>query len=175
MTRAAILVAFVVALAIPAAALAHGGEEDALSKTPARALAQQALALLAQEGQTDAAHERVDAAIESKDKDGIDASKLKQVEQAFDAGDPASAKRLLAEALAGPPRAQDEEMDDEAGSGTEPMDGLPEGQERRALDHAPELDPDRGTAEWVSLAGGLALVAGASLLLLSGRRRRARG
>lgn len=175
MRRAATAAVVILGLLAPTAAIAHGGEEEALEKTPARALTQQALALLAQKGDAPEAHERIAAALQSKDTDGVDLPKLKEVQAAFDRGDHDAAKRLIAEALAGPTRAEDDQVADEAGHGDEPEGGVPEGQERRALDHSPEFDPDRGTAEWVALAGGLALIAGATALLLSGRRRRARG
>lgn len=175
MRRAATAAAVLVTLLAPGTALAHGGEEDALEKTPARALTQQALALLAQEGKAPEAHERIEAALESKDRDRVDIAKLKEVQAAFDRGDHDSAKRLIAEALAGPPRPDDAEMADEAAHDDEPAGGVPEGQERRALDHAPELEPERGSAEWIALTAGLALLAAAAGLLLTGRRRHARG
>ena len=175
MKRAAVAAALLRALVAPGAVLAHGGEEGALEKTPARALTQQALALLAQEGKAEEAHERIEAALESGDKARVDVAKLKEVQAAFGRGDHGAAKRLIAAALAGPPRADDAEMADEAAHEDEPKDGVPEGQERRALEHALEFEPERGSTEWIALATGLALVGTAVVVLLAGRRRRARG
>lgn len=174
MKRVSATAAVLLALLAPAAVLAHGGEEGALEKTPARALAQQALALLAQEGKATEAHERIEAALESKDKSRVDVAKLKEVKASFDRGDHDAAKRLIADALAGPPRPEDAEMGDEAAHDDEPKAGVPEGQERRALDHALEFEPERGSAEWIALAGGLVLLATAAALLLAARRRRTR-
>lgn len=48
-------------VAAPAPAVAHGAEDEALEKTPARALVQQALALLAPGNEAVESHERVEA------------------------------------------------------------------------------------------------------------------
>ena len=135
-------------LLLPAsAALAHGKEDEALEKTPARALAQQALALLSQESKSGEAHERIEAAVESKDREGVDVAMLRRTEAAFERGDEAAATRLIAAALGA---AHDDPV---------------------AFEHRPEFEPARGAPEWVAIAiGALAMLLGGILLLrLRGR------
>ena len=156
----------------PAAAWPHGGEEEALEKTPARALAQQALALLAQEDKAVEAHERIQAALRSKDREGVDFARLREVRSAFDRGDHSAARKLLNRALA--------PMSEESPAHGEPADagkggaGPATGDEGALLEHAPQYEPDRGGAEWVAAGvGGGMLLVGTALLI--GRRRPRRG
>lgn len=178
--RFALLPALAIALTLAQAApaLAHGEEEEALRATPARALVQQALALLAQKGDAVEAHERVELALESEDTRRVDMALVRRARRALAAGEHGDAERLLGEALAEP-----EEMEAEPESQSEPEPGreqAPEhardGGEARvpaaALDHQGELTPERGTAEWISLAVGILLAMAAATLLL---RRRVRG
>ena len=172
MSRCRALLGTVAAIAVLAIAAgpagAHGGEEEALEKTPARALAQQALALLSQENSAVEAHERVEAALESEDRAGVDAGKLRETQRAFDEGDHERAARLLDEALAnedapsvksGMPSEHDEPgAEDPAASSADPQPS--------SFEHAREFEPDRATAEWVAIAIGLLalVVAGAGLM-----------
>lgn len=154
-------------------AFGHGGEDEALEKTPARALAQQALAFLSQENKAVEAHERIEAALKSKDRKGVDIASLRRTQAAFDRGDHPAATRLIAEALApakgeGPIEdegAMDDGHEEEAGTSVS-VDVNP-----AALEHSPEFEPDRGTAEWIGAALGAAAVLLGVALLLRHRRR----
>ena len=153
----------------------HGGEEEALEKMPARALAQQALALLAQKGKAVEAHERVEAALRSRAQADVDMRALRGVRAAFEAGDHRRAAALLNRALAEPEPPASREPGTKQGS---PADGseMPRGDDMagsaaRALDHRPEFRPERALAEWVAVGAGL-LALGAALAVLGGPRRR---
>ena len=157
---------------VPASAAAHGGEEEALEQTPARALAQQALALLSQGGSPDEAHERVDAALESEDKAGVDDAKLGEAEGAFEREDYELAAQLLNEALSG-----ETAPAPEGGGGEHDEMGAPD--EAAAVDpelapasfeHVEEFRPDRDTAEWIAAALGVLALGAAALLLFRGSR-----
>lgn len=171
-----------VGLALAGPAHAHGGEDEALDKMPARALAQQAFALLSQKGKAVEAHERVEAALASKERADVDIRALRQVPGAFEAGDHERATRLLSQALAAPdspagkPSARTPAMPDgESGEGKH-AERMPAGSETRvsadALDHRPEFRPARAAAEWVAAGvGAVALAAALGLLALPRRRR----
>ena len=164
--------------ASPAPVLAHGGEDEALEKTPARALAQQALGLLSQEESAVEAHERVEAALESEDKAGVDQAKLRETQDAFEIGDHERAAQLLNEALA------DEGSREQAGGpADEPHEAMGEGEEPAAdkepaassFEHTREFKPDRATPEWIAAAIGLLALGGAAgALARSGAGRRGR-
>ena len=122
------LLALAVLVAAPVGALGHGGEEETqapqeprpgqtaaeaemaaeeaevaeLSRQPARVLAQQALALLEVRQDEHEAGVRLDAALESKDKDEIDAALLRRATETLDGGDPDGAVPLLDQALSRP-------------------------------------------------------------------------
>lgn len=102
----AIMLALTLALAAPAAAAAHGGDESgkagALAEQPARVLAQQAIALLRVQGDVDGAAMRLDAAVESKDKRDIDAALLRTAMETVDRGDQKRAVVMLDRALSRP-------------------------------------------------------------------------
>jgi phosphate/sulfate permease len=93
-------------LAVPAGAFAHGDEESgeaaALAMQPARALAQQAIALVRVRGDTEEAAMRLDAAVESKDESDVDPALLERAMETLDDGDPDRAVNLLDEALSLP-------------------------------------------------------------------------
>ena len=102
------------ALAVPATALAHGGDlaggtamSDAgkirqLALEPSRVLAQQALVTLMVAGDVREAAVRLDAALESKDRSDIDFARLQQATETLDAGNAAGAVPILDEALSRP-------------------------------------------------------------------------
>lgn len=99
--------ALVVLFAFPApSVLAHGDEAGAevqeLAMQPARVLAQQALSTLRIRNDKKEAAVRLDAALESKDKSGIDVAHLRQATEALDAGRPRAAIPLLDAALSRP-------------------------------------------------------------------------
>lgn len=156
------LAVVLVSLLLPAGvALAHGKEDEALEKTPARALAQQALALLGQENKAAEAQERIEAAVESKDREGVDVALLRRTEAAFERGDQAAATRLIAEALGADgaevaPAVGHEEDGDTAAANVDAA----------AFEHRPEFEPGRGAPEWLAVGVGvLAVLVGGSLLL----------
>ena len=180
MSRCSACLAIAAAVALvaiaPGLAFAHGGEDEALEKTPARALAQQALALLSQEESAVEAHERVDAALESEDREGVDAAKLRQTQRAFEAGDHELAARLLDQALADQgSQAQPGEREQHDATGDDLMadGGDAEEPQPASFEHAREFEPDRATAEWVAFALGLVALAAAGGALVRGRRNRA--
>ena len=155
---------------LPGVALGHGKEDEALEKMPARALAQQALAMLSQENKAVEAHERIEAALKSKDREGVDLALLRRTQAAFDRGDHVAATRLIGEALTPTEDGGAAEADMGAGDQDDEdpgaVDVSPE-----ALDHSPEFEPDRGTAEWVGAALGAAALLLGGVLLLRLRRR----
>ena len=142
------------------AALATGGDEpgemeEALASAPARVLAQQALVLLDVKGDAEEAAERVDAALESKDRSEVDVDLLREADEALDGGDAEQAVPLLNRALGGGPVPAGEE---EAGAG---------GVSEEALHKAGRAyEPNETAQELVALVVGLALLALAALLLL---------
>jgi hypothetical protein len=169
MRRLLAVVAVLALGALPAgSALAHGGEEEALENTPARALAQQALALLSQRDKVVEAHERIEAALKSKNRAGVDLALLRQTQRAFDRGDHAEARRLINRALMPKREPPEEEM----GGGHESEDPSAPTQEdgEAALEHQPSFEPERDTADWIGAALGAAVLLLAGTLLL--RRRR---
>jgi len=177
---AAALAACVVLFAAPPAALAHGGEEEAAAEAPARTLVQQALALLTQADNPTEATEKLDAALQSEDREGVDIAAVREALAALENDDHELAVDHLNAALgageapeapvegAAPldeaaPTGEEEEHEEGAApaEGVEPAKG--------AFEHAEELEPDQGTAEWVALVVGVVLAAGALALLASRR------
>lgn len=175
MRRGAIfaLIAGAALAAAPAATLAHGGEDEALEKTPAPALVQQALALLSQEDGVGEAQERVEAALKSEDRAGVDLQALRRAKGALGREDQTAATRLLTAALEASEGDGDEAAGDEGMAGEEDEEHAEEGQAAdpadsavTALEHTPEFEPERGTAQWVGVAAGAVLMLlGAGLLL----------
>ena len=117
-------------LAVPVGAFAHGdGESEeaaALAMQPARALAQQAIALVRVRGDTEEAAMRLDAAVESKDKSDIDPALLKRAMETLDDGDPDRAVTLLDEALSRPLGSDSGKVLHEAGREFRPAVGAQE-------------------------------------------------
>jgi len=157
------LVALVAMAMAPGAALAHGDEPAegegegaeiaALAKQPARALAQQAHALLHIRGDAHEAGVRLDAALESDDKRQVDMGVLRRAAETLDGGDPGRAQTLIDEALSRPFGATSGKLFHGAGR---------------------EFRPARGAQEIVGIvAGALLLLLGAALLL-RGRLRTSR-
>ena len=148
-----------------APALATGGDEpgemaEALASAPARVLAQQALATLDVTGDAMEARERIDAALESKDRDDVDLELLRAADEALDGGDRQEAISLLNRALGGGPVPTGEE-----GEGGAISDD--------ALHNAGRAyEPNETTQEVVAFVAGLALLGVAALLLLGTPRRR---
>jgi LPXTG-motif cell wall-anchored protein len=105
-----IVVALAVAVGAPGSALAHGekpeaGEEaeiEQLAQQPARALAQQAHALLHIRRDAHEAGVRLDAALESRDQREVDVPILRRAAETLDGGDPVRAQVLIDEALSRP-------------------------------------------------------------------------
>ena len=174
--RRAVAVVLAVFLSLPGVALSHGGEDEALEEMPARALAQQALALLSEDESAVEAHERVEAALASSDQTEVDVSKLRQAQAAFGDGDHALAARALNEALADRGRSDSAGDRDEAGHG-----GMEEGEASPAdvatdvssFEHTREFEPERGALERVALVLGAAALALGGGALALGRRRAA--
>ena len=161
------LLGVLILLVAPGRAMAHGGEESpaatgmqgteaevkALAMQPARILAQQALATLRVNGDTHEAGIRLDAALESKDKNDIDVAALRKGTEMLDSGNAAGAIPLLDEALSRPLGANSGKALHEAGR---------------------EFQPATGAQEVVGIVvGGTLLALGAALLLV--RRRRSAG
>lgn len=159
---AAALRAFVavVALAIPAPAFAHGDESGAmggeeamaqLAKQPARALAQQAHALIHIRDDREEAAVRLDAALESKDRSDVDMPTLRRATETLDGG--GASPRVLAlidEALSKPFGAKSGKIFHGAGR---------------------EFRPAADTAELVAvIAGGLLIALSAAGLWRTRRR-----
>lgn len=90
MRRALGLALAALVLAAPAAA----ADEMGAPAEPARALAQQALALL-ERGRDEAAQEKLDQAIAATDTAGVDLTRLRGAHAALDGGGAAEAERLL--------------------------------------------------------------------------------
>jgi hypothetical protein len=101
------ILAVIVLLTLAPAALATGGDKEmedaALKAQPARTLAQQALAVLDVRNDAKDAQMRIDAALESEDRDDVDMALLAQADEALDRGDTARAADLLNRSLGGGP------------------------------------------------------------------------
>ena len=119
--------------ALPAAAGAHGGEE--LSGQPARALVQQALGIVIQQGEGCEVAERLEAALESEDTEGVQLASARKALELVERGNTDAAVKQMNEALA--PKEKPEEA---------------------LEDHADAIEPDRGSAEWTGLAVGIGLI-----------------
>jgi hypothetical protein len=120
------LAALTAALAAPGLALAHGEKEDELAELaeqPARALAQQAIALIRVRGDTEEAAMRLDAAVESKDKSDIDAALLERAMETLDDGDTDRAVAMLDQALSRPLGSDTGKVLHEAGREYRPASG----------------------------------------------------
>ena len=165
--RAVALTVFFLAFVATAPAWATGGDEpgemdEAMASAPARVLAQQALATLDVNGDVAEARERIDAALESKDRHDVDVELLGAADEALDAGNTEEALTLLNRALGGGPVPVGEGV--EGGSVSE-----------EALHNAGRAyAPNETTQEVVALVAGLALGLAAVLLLAPQRRRRSR-
>ena len=140
-------------LLAPASAGAHGGgeEAEAMAMQPARTLAQQALAELRIRNDVKGAAERLDAALESKDRGSIDMAALRTAMETVDNGDPKAAIPLLDQALSRPLGASGGKALHESGR---------------------EFQPATGAQEVVGIVAGAVLVALGTLLLSRHRRRR---
>jgi hypothetical protein len=154
--RLAILVGL---LALPPTALGHGdeagGEVEQLAMQPARVLAQQALSTLRIRNDTKEAAVRLDAALKSKDKSGIDVARLRRATETLDAGRPKAAIPLLDAALSRPLGSDRGKALHEAGR---------------------EFSPGTGAQEVVGIVLGLLLIAiGAAALWRTRGRRPAKG
>ena len=120
------LAALTAVLAAPGLALAHGEKEDELAelaKQPARALAQQAIALIRVRGDTEEAAMRLDAAVESKDNSDIDAALLERAMETLDDGDADRAVAMLDQALSRPLGSDTGKVLHEAGREYRPASG----------------------------------------------------
>jgi len=164
-----------VLFALPAVALAHGGED--LTDQPARALTQQALGLLTQQDNVVEAQERLEAALESKDTENVDLSSVRKALAALEDGDKDLAVEEMNAALAPEQKPGDEQTGgapaepggdaDHAGEAGMP----PEPAEQAFEDHANAVEPDQGLAEWIGLAVGIGLI-GVGGVALGVRRER---
>jgi hypothetical protein len=113
------------ALLAPGVARDHGGgtEAEAMVAQPARTLAQQALAELRVRDDVKDAAKRLDAALESKDTNGIDVGVLRRAMETVDAGDPKAAIPRLDQALSRPLGATSGKALHEAGRESQPATG----------------------------------------------------
>ncbi len=140
--KAGCLAVLAALLAFPQIAVAHGDEEGGevkqLAMQPARVLAQQALATLQIRSDAKEAAVRLDAALESEDKSGIDVARLRQATETLDAGRPKAAIPLLDAALSRPLGSDSGKALHEAGR---------------------EFSPGTGTQEIVGIALGALLIA----------------
>ena len=158
--RAVTLLAMALLLGLAPGVPATGGDEEmedaALRAQPARTLAQQALAILDVRDDAEQAQMRVDAALESEDKEDVDAALLGEADEALDSGDTARAADLLNRALGGGPLPVEEE---EGALSSE------------ALHNAGRaFEPNSTDQELVAAIAGLALLALGALLLARHRR-----
>lgn len=126
-------------------------ESEAMAMQPARTLAQQALAELRVRNDVEQAATRLDAALASKDKSGIDVAELRKAMETVDKGNPDAAVPMLDAALSRPLGASSGKALHESGR---------------------EFQPATGAQEIVGIASGGALLALGALLLARGRRRR---
>ena len=162
--------AFAVWLVLVAAspAWATGGDEpgemkQALTSAPARVLAQQALATLDVTGDVTEARERIDAALESKDREDVDIELLRAADQALDSGDREGGLALLNRSLGGGPVPAGEGVAGGAMSD-------------QALHNAGRAyEPNETAQEVVAFVGGLALLGLAALMLIGVPLRRRAG
>ena len=139
---------------------ATSGEEAALAAQPARALAQQALALLTIRDAAGEANHRLEAALKSKHREDVDVNKLRAAMSALEASDAQAAADRLNEALGGGPAPADEEL---AGPSDEALHNAGE-----------EFEPaNDGQEVAAGIAAILALAAGAALLVRHRRSTRA--
>jgi hypothetical protein len=187
--RPAALVALTAVLALaaglPAAAGAHG--DESLSDQPARALTQQALALLTQKGDSVEALERLEAAEESKDTDNVKLPAVREAADALKNGDTDAAVKHMNEALTAGEQSKQKQPEGGAGGpeggaggpdehaaeqgGESPAAGAEPDAAGAALeDHANAVDPDRGAAEWTGFAVGIVLLGLGAAALLPRRR-----
>ena len=163
-TRAAAFAVCVTLVGAPPA-VATGGDEpgemaEALASAPARVLAQQALATLDVTGDVMEARERIDAALESKERDDVDVELLRAADEALDDGNSEEAVTLLNRALGGGPVPTGEEHEGGAVSD-------------EALHNAGRAyEPNETAQEVVAFVAGLALLGVAALLLFGTPRRR---
>ena len=151
------LLLVLVVLALPVVALADGGDEEmedaALKAQPARTLAQQALAVLDVKQDEEDARMRIDAALETDDREDVDLRLLAQADEALDGGDREHAVELLNRALGGGP------LPVESGEAPAPSGD--------ALHNAGRaFEPNSTTQETVAaITGAALLVVGGSLVL----------
>ena len=135
-------------------------EEAALAAQPARVLAQQALALLTVRKAAAEAQHRVEAALKSKEREGVDVDKLRAAMTALEAGDSRAATNRINEALGGGPEPADDEL---AGPSDEALHNAGE-----------EFEPaNTGQEVAAGIAAIVALAAGAALLMRHRRAARA--
>jgi hypothetical protein len=150
---AVVMLVLLAGVAVPAGEFAHGDEESeeaaALAKQPARALAQQATALVLVRGDAGEAAMRLDAAVESKDKSDIDSALLERAMETLDDGDSNRAVTMLDEALSRPLGSDSGKALHEAGR---------------------EFRPATGAQEVVAIAAGAAALSLGLLALRAGRR-----
>lgn len=139
-------------LVAPAVAGAHGGgkEAETMAMQPARILAQQALAELRVRNDVEQAAVRLDAAVQSKDQDGIDVAVLRDAMETLDQGHPGAAIPLLDRALSQPLGAASGKALHIAGR---------------------EFQPATGAQEIVAITVGATLLLLGALLLWRDRRR----
>lgn len=161
-------------------ALGHGDEEDAFAETPARNLVQQALGLLSQADEPAEAAERLEAALESKDTDGVRLPLVREGLASLEDGDDRAAARHLNEALATAEPASGDTAPAAPGEGdgaAAPPTPAEEAETatEEALAHAEEFEPARGSEEWTGLILGVGAISAGAALLLLGRRRRPAG
>lgn len=167
----AIALLALLAVLAPATALGHGEEEapdapaeagvaisgeeaedaemEELARQPARILAQQALAMLEVLGDDVEAGERLNAALESDDRDDVDVEVLAAAGRALERGDAGEAILLIDESLSRPLGADQGKALHEAGR---------------------EYRPATGAQEIVGIIAGGALLLAGLLGLLLGRR-----
>lgn len=165
-------------LALPApAAVAHGEEEEATAEIPARTLVQQALALLTQQDNAAEAQEKLEAALESEHQEDVQIASVREALEAIEKDDHETAIEHMNKALAPEEAAAEEDAAEEemAGGGAAHEEEAEAGEEPEpaagALEHAEEFEPARGTAEWIGLGVGVALIALAGIGLTAARRR----
>ena len=167
MKRVVMAVTVCLALAAAPAAVATGGDEpgemeEAMESAPARVLAQQALVTLDVTGDEMEARERIDAALESRERDDVNLKLLRAADEALDGGDKEEAVVLLNRALGGGPVPSGEEGE---GSGVS----------EQALHNAGRAyKPNETAQEVVALVAGLSMLALAALLLVRQRPPRRR-
>ena len=165
MKSVTVALAACLALAAAPAAIATGGDEpgemeEAMESAPARVLAQQALVTLDVTGDEEEARERIDAALESRERDDVNLELLRSADEALDGGDRERAVVLLNRALGGGPVPAGEE-------------GEGGGVSDEALHNAGRAyEPNETAQEVVALVVGLVLLALAALLLVRRPRRR---